>query len=173
LFLTTKNLIGQNLDSIKVARIDSSILSVSEDIKNGDNYTTSWSYDFLYKKYLGLLKKQIGAYSLRIIHHDSLIFSTNRVYRYTDNRETNELFYFTNNRLIKYEKKILISGSSLNNNPYSSIIVYFDRDRIIKQVSNNYRFGAIEQQKVCKMLSTERLVWIKLITEANDLSKKD
>ena len=146
---------------------------ISGDIKNGDYYTAAWSYDFLYKKYFGLFKRQIGAYSLRIIHHDSLIFSANRIYRYTNNNETNEFFYFTDNRLIKYEKKMLDGcDSSMNNNLHHSIVAYFDNNRIIKQINDNYSFDTLEQQKICKIPMTEIPIWIKLINEAEDLSQK-
>src|SRR5690554_491875 len=103
--LISNDLICQNLDSLRIVQIDSLISLVPDVTKKNDNYSNIQESGLIYKKILGVFKKQIGSVSTEIIYHDTLIYRVLSIYEHKkDNIRMIEIFNYSDNKLICYEK---------------------------------------------------------------------
>ena len=164
---------GQNSDSLIVNRIDSLISLIPLDNIKSDYFITIQESGRINKKVLGLFKKQIGSISSDIIYHDTLIYSIENVYRYkNDNKILSETFYFKNNFLIKYIKRLSFNPKLDKDEILKhEIYAYFDKFRLIKlteTINDNYVFDYSEQLKVIGIANTEIIITLKSIRQLNN-----
>ena len=162
LFITlfSNDLICQNLDSLRIVQIDSLISLVPNVTMKNDNYSNIQESGLIHKKVLRVFKKQIGSVSTEIIFHDTLIYRILNIYEYKkDNKRKIEIFNYSDNKLIHYEKEHTIQMDSDTTSILKhKILAYFDNYRLIKHfetINDNYKFDKSEQIKVSSMANIE------------------
>lgn len=164
---------GQNSDSLIVNRIDSRISLIPIDSIKSDYFITIQENGRIDKRVLGLFRKQIGRISSDIIYHDTLIYSIANVYRYKrDNKILSETFYYKENLLITYVKRLSINPE-LDKEAIlkHEIYAYFDKNRLIKlteTINDNYVFDFSEQLKVTGIANAEIIITLKSIKQLNN-----
>ena len=162
LFITlfSNDLNCQNLDSLRIVQIDSLISLVPDVTMKNDNYSNIQESGLIYKKVLGVFKKRIGSVSTEIIFNDTLIYRILNIYQYKkDNERMIEIFNYSDNKLIRYEKELTIQKDLDTTSILKhKILAYFDNYRLIKHfdtIHDNFIFDKSEQIKVTGLASIE------------------
>ncbi len=150
---------SQDLDSIKIQKIDSLVLAIPESTVNNPDFNIIQESGLIHKKVLGIFKKQTGSVSTDVIFHDTLIYKVDNSYKYINGRETRDIFYYTNNKLIKFENSTYQkSNDSSNKVLQHSVSAYFMNNELVhkKVVSiDEYDFNQSEQLKITVMSAIE------------------
>ena len=156
--LISNDVICQDLDSLRIVQIDSLISFIPEETKKNENYSNIQESGLIHKKILGVFKKRIGSVSTEIIYHDTIIYRILNIYQYKkDNKRMIEIFNYSDNKLIRYEKELTIQmDSDTLSILKQKILAYFDSYRLIKHsktINDNFIFDKSEQIKVTGMAS--------------------
>jgi hypothetical protein len=164
---------GQNSDSLMVNQIDSLISLIPSNNSRNNFYNIIQASGRIDKKILGLFKKRIGSLSSDVIYHDTLIYSIENIYSYTkDNKTLSETFYYMDNKLIKYIKR-------LSDNPdlkpddllKHKIIAYFNKNKLIElteKINDDYTFDLSEQLKIIGIANTEIIINLESLKQLNN-----
>lgn len=125
----TLSTFGQKSDSLKIKKIDYQVSLIPENPTKNDDYEIIQASGLISKKRLIVFKKTIGGFHENVIYKNGTIFliKTSRNLR---NTSIIEYFYFNNDELIRYDKKILEFDKD-NLISENEISAYFDSSKLI------------------------------------------
>ena len=153
LILITSNSFGQNIDSEKIAEIDSIFSSINR-LKRSE-YKTFKSSGYIKKRKFIFFKKTIGSFNEDVIYIDDEILKITHT-EFLNKELKNESYYYSNNKLIKYEIK-LYDDLELNINEIISK-AYYENGELIKFSSNKeWKFDSLKTYEEAMKLCLEYL----------------
>ena len=159
LLFFTIGLYCQELDSNQIQKIDFLVLAIPESTVNNTDFNIIQESGLIHKKVLGIFKKRTGSVSTEVIFHDTLIYKVDNSYLYINGKETRDIFYYTNNKLIKYENSTYLKSKDSSEKVLQhNVFAYFKNNELIhKKVTSidEYNFNQSEQIKVTGMAAIE------------------
>ena len=173
ILLISSHVNGQISDSLMVNQIDSLVSLIPSNNVNNDFYHIIQASGRIDKKVIGLFKKQIGSLNSDVIYHDTLIYSIENVYSYSkDNKTLSETFYYKDNTLIKYIKRLSVNPD-LNPDDIlkHEIIAYFNKNKLIKlteKINDDYKFDLSEQLMIKGIANAEIIINLESLKQLNN-----
>lgn len=144
---------GQNIDTEKISEIDSIYSSINR-LKSSE-YKTIQSSGLIKKKKLIFFKKTIGSFNLDVIYINNEILKI-RYVEFLNEEFKNEIYYFSKNKLIKYEIKSFDNIELFHNEINSK--AYFENGKLIKFWSDKVtEFNALKILEKAKELNKSHL----------------
>jgi len=149
---------GQNIDSEKIAEIDSLCSNIN--ILKKSEYKTLQSSGVIKKKKLIFFNKTVGGFNEDVTYVNNKILKITYV-EFLKDKVKNERFYFSENNIIKYEirtfNEIEMEKSEINS------VAYFENEKLIKFWSDKEtEFNAPEIIKNAKRLISVYLDFLKM-----------
>lgn len=148
---------GQNIESEKVAQIDSLCSSINK-LKKSE-YKTLQSSGIIKKKKLIFFNKTVGRFNEEVTYVNNKILKIT-YHEFLKDKVKNERFYFSDNNLVKYEIRIFnkaeIEKSEIN------FIAYFENENLIKfQSDKETEINTLEIIKNSKQLILSYIDFLK------------
>ncbi|EDM42846.1 hypothetical protein SCB49_14725 [unidentified eubacterium SCB49] len=127
IFLISISVIGQNSENTRVVEIDSLISLIPINPDKNDEFNQIQSSGLISKKSWIFFNKTIGSFHEDVIYKDKSIYL---IKKYTEYKSEvyEEYFYYENDKLIKYVKKLWISQDETDNEINSA---YFENNNIV------------------------------------------
>jgi len=149
---------GQNIVFKKIAEIDSLCSSINK-LKKSE-YKTLQSSGVIKKKKFIFFNKTVGGFNQDVTFANNKILKITYV-EFLKDKVKNERFYFSDNKLVKYEirtfDKTEIEKSEINSN------AYFENEKLIKFWSDKEtEFNALKIFEQAKELNSNYLEFIKI-----------
>ncbi|KXX66926.1 hypothetical protein [Flammeovirga sp. SJP92] len=146
----TVNVIAQESESLIVSRID----SITYDIDNNSDNLGLHEDGELSKKRFLFFKKKIGGYFSNVVYKDTLVLSIENEYYYKKNGRTeNEIFYFSENKLIKYSEETY-TDKNLNH----KVEIYYKDHKLIKvnkDIHDSFKLDAEKKESIIEKSKNE------------------
>lgn len=148
---------GQNIDSDKIAAIDSLCSSINK-LKKSE-YKTLQSSGVIKKKKLIFFNKTVGSFNEEVTYVNNKILKITYI-EFLKDKVKNERFYYSDNNLVKYEIRIFnkaeIKKSEIN------FIAYFENESLIKfQSDKETEINTLEIIKNSKQLILSYIDFLK------------
>src|SRR5690606_23669895 len=125
---------GQESDSIKLKTIDSIVSIIPENPTKQDAFEIIQSSGLISKKKFLFFKKRVGSFHENVVYKNRTIYLI-KILTNLQNIHTVEYYYYNNEELIHYIKKIekFDKDNLTSKNKYSA---YFDSKKLVKVTEN-------------------------------------